>query len=54
MHQAVGILNFIKLLRVLSPFHSTYIANTLPNNTLPNNTLSMLIMAQGEVFTDGN
>lgn len=49
MHHAVGMVNFIKRLRVLKSFHPAITVTSLPNNTL-----SMLIMTQVEVFTDGN
>ena len=42
-------INFIKPLRVLGSFHPAITVTTLPNNPL-----SILIMTQVEVFTDGN
>ena len=47
IYHAVGMINFIKPLRVLGSFHPAITVTTLPNNTL-----SILIMTQVEVFTD--
>ncbi|MFV8376212.1 hypothetical protein [Flavobacterium sp. LB1P71] len=38
-------INFIKPLRVLSPFHSVHVVIVFPNNTLP-----MLIMTRRIIF----